>query len=495
MKSLQEYRTIYREIAQNLGYRGDSVELLVHLLANATYLEEVENISFALESSLEKAHLDNSKIQHCMDLMYSVYRGSCPRVYMKIKPSRIKTLTKYSEIATSSNFNVYFLAGALASDIEDIKDAHGFDYGLDGDSFSFNIAPGREYILSGFISKSPVTKTSVIDYTNQYYLDLDDENLSNDMLVQVNKHGQGSDIKVYKTTSDFKEYLLMASEESYVFDLTTTDYGSRLYFKDSPDIEPSDEIITTYFPYTTVSSFLLTELGKITINFGELCEFSDIYKKRVSGGESESEIEYSGKGLIILRESERESLSNIHYEANKSRYQNSIVRSNEDLGDLLRRRFNEIVKEAGCKFEDDYVIIYYIPFPGKRLTDSDRRKFIDSYLAYYVSRNINIILAPSRTLNLDISLVLSSAKSSDELREDIENNILSKYSDNFDAAKNIITRPAEVLNQISSAISRISSVDYVKDIKFDESVIQDVIDGDYDFVYFSLNCNVNTSLS
>ena len=46
MRSLQDYRNIYREIAQSLGYRGDSVELLVQLLANATYIEEVENITY-----------------------------------------------------------------------------------------------------------------------------------------------------------------------------------------------------------------------------------------------------------------------------------------------------------------------------------------------------------------------------------------------------------------------------------------------------------------
>ena len=50
MRSLQDYRNIYREIAQSLGYRGDSVELLVQLLANATYIEEVENITYMQEA-------------------------------------------------------------------------------------------------------------------------------------------------------------------------------------------------------------------------------------------------------------------------------------------------------------------------------------------------------------------------------------------------------------------------------------------------------------
>lgn len=486
MKSLQEYRTIYRNIAQNLGYRGDVVELLVHLLANATYIEEVENISFALESSLEKAHLDNSKIQHCMDLMYSIYRGSCPRVYMKIKAGKIKTLEPYSEIATSSNFNVYFLAGIRLEDGKEIK--------IDFNQESLQLSPEKTYIICGFISKSPVKQVSTINYTNRYYIDLEGSNLSHDMFVQINKHGAGTYYK-YKTTTDFKEYLLESSNgEKYVFDLTTSDYGSRLYFKDSSDIEPSDEIITTYFPYIRVSNLLHTELQKISTSLGELCEFSGELES-IGGEDINGEYEVLGKGLIVIKESDRESLSNIHYEANKSRYQNSIVRSNEDMGYLLQRKFSDIVKEAGCEFSDDNVVIYYIPMTGKRLSDEQKREFIDGNLAYYISSDIQIYNAPSHTLNLDISIVLSSAQSTDTLRKNIEDNILSKYESDFSAAKAILTSPDEVLNQISSAISRLTGVDFVRSIKFDESELERIDTSTSKFLYFNFNCNINSSLS
>ena len=76
MKSLQDYIDIYREIANNLQLTGDSVELLVQMMANATYISEVEQVSFANEASLERATLMNSKIQHCVNLMYSVFRGN-----------------------------------------------------------------------------------------------------------------------------------------------------------------------------------------------------------------------------------------------------------------------------------------------------------------------------------------------------------------------------------------------------------------------------------
>lgn len=513
MKSLQEYRQIYRTIAQNLGYRGDSVELLVHLLANATYIEEVENISYMEESSLEKSHLVNSKIQHCMDLMYSIYRGSCPRVYIKFRANKIKTLTPYSEIATSSNFSVYFLGYYGPVTEENHEAGNGVDE--DGNTenlgfsegFTFNsdlhLAPDQTYIICGFISKSPINKTVDITYDNPYYIDLDGENLSNDMFVQIAKHSDSGSTspKIYTVTRDFKDYLLQSDSDNsrYVFDLTTPGYGSRLYFKDSVDVEVSDRIYATYFPYVRVSDFLPNELGKIMISFGELQEFDPGYLTR-----GDKEIE--GKGLIILKESDQENLLEIHYNANKSRYQNSIVRSNEDMGDLLKRykEYSNIVAEAACVFETDLTTIYYVPQGSARLTTDQINDFIEHRLAYYVTKDINIYPAPSETITLDIHVMLSSVV--DNLNNKIKE-IVSKYERSFTQADNIM-RNAEyeednkktvslgdgsedILSQISSAISKITGVEYVKTISF--RGFENIKKYNSPF-YFKINCIISTSL-
>lgn len=109
MKSVQDYIDNFNNIAKNLGYSGESVEVLVQLLANASYISEVENASYMAEASLEKASLMNSKIQHCVDNMYSVFRGSCPRVIMKIKPTKYITVNPYDLLIESPNFRVYYL--------------------------------------------------------------------------------------------------------------------------------------------------------------------------------------------------------------------------------------------------------------------------------------------------------------------------------------------------------------------------------------------------
>ena len=55
MKTAKEYASEYRQIASNLGMRGDSVELLVQMLAHFTYTNEIDNLTTINEASLERA--------------------------------------------------------------------------------------------------------------------------------------------------------------------------------------------------------------------------------------------------------------------------------------------------------------------------------------------------------------------------------------------------------------------------------------------------------
>ena len=119
MKTIQDYIDRYSKVASNLGYTGQSIEVLVQLLANASYIGEMENATYMNEASLEKCNLLNSKIQHCVDRMYSVFRGSCPRVIMKIKPTKYLNLKPYDTIIESQNFTVQYLA------YYQIKDSNG----------------------------------------------------------------------------------------------------------------------------------------------------------------------------------------------------------------------------------------------------------------------------------------------------------------------------------------------------------------------------------
>lgn len=116
MNTVQSYIDRYTELGKNLGLTGESVNALSQMLGYASYISEVEHASYMAEASLEKASLMNSKIQHCVDNMYSVFRGSCPRVIMKIKPTKYLSLNPYDSIIESQNFRVYYLGYLKVTD-------------------------------------------------------------------------------------------------------------------------------------------------------------------------------------------------------------------------------------------------------------------------------------------------------------------------------------------------------------------------------------------
>ena len=55
MNSKQYYIDTFRGIAEGLNLYGDSAELLIQLLAESTYISEVEHVVYMQESSLEKS--------------------------------------------------------------------------------------------------------------------------------------------------------------------------------------------------------------------------------------------------------------------------------------------------------------------------------------------------------------------------------------------------------------------------------------------------------
>lgn len=109
MNTIQSYIDRYTDLGKNLGLTGESVNALSQMLGYASYISEVEHASYMAEASLERASLMNSKIQHCVDNMYSVFRGSCPRVILKVKPTKYLTLNPYDAIIESQNFRIHYL--------------------------------------------------------------------------------------------------------------------------------------------------------------------------------------------------------------------------------------------------------------------------------------------------------------------------------------------------------------------------------------------------
>lgn len=563
MRNLQDYINKYYTIAQNLGYTGDSIEVLVQLLANASYISEVENVAYLQESSLEKSSLINSKIQHCMDNMYSVFRGLCPRVVMKIRPTSYLTLKPFDLIQQSSSFGVYYLGYykliqpssniGLSNSSRSVKNSNVIsssvisassnssgqetssmnrgteevDYtklsGLD------NLNPEKypgEFIYSGVTLKPSVSTESyiiiclisptvhqvdkMVNTRNTYYIDCPIDNLSNDVLVKVN--GEQAEV-----TRNFADHILKPSK--YVFDLTLPSFGSRIYTanyfstldrtdrSDSVGIEINTRINATYFEWSRLEDYNQSELRRLSYKGAELVGFNDTWLKANMYSELSE-----GSGLCFVKEVGRDDLNTIHYKANRNRYVNSMVRSNNDIGTILEENFPQYVKNGGTSYvfntlgnnSGSELKIYYIPKDESRLipdTSDDPGKgvssisdFIEKEQAYYIiTKNIKVEKGERYTAEFNISLELYR-NSTEDLNGSIGSILKSTYERKFNTVFNDTT-----IEEVKSLISKFSNIKRINSlgITFLDSRGQVVEMSDIDPIisYFDITYNVSTLVS
>lgn len=529
MRSLQDYKNIYREIATNLELQGESVEMLVQMLANASYISEVENISYMQEASIEGATLVNSKIQHCMNEMYSVFRGQCPRVILRFKPTKYFSFNMFDLIVSSNNFNIYYL-GYLSTDKykptkiyntgdrvfyngkywESLKDNNqdvpsSSDAWLESDSPSVSkgaksiaIEEGFEYgptrvipatededtyvTIIGLLATSVAQKNWTLKKDNTYYVETTEENLSNDMYIAINGD-------YYDVTRNFSEHLV----DHTVFDLTTTSFSSRLYVSDVlGDSMPTSSVISAlYFKFSRLSNYNLSELKKIKISGAEMISFGE------ETWHGKTEIE---DGIICLDEIGRDDISTIHYKAARDRFVNSILRSNSDVGTVLEEMYANKIISGGTNYEFDYttensdIVIYYVPRDSSNLlTTQEIQNFINTKKAYYVTDNIYVKPGSVYTAVFTVDVELFNAESINSEIFSILNQYSKKFKINLE----------EKLDEIKALIAKISNIKQIKEVSISylaadgsEVRFNDIptIYKNIDTTYFNIEYVINSSI-
>ena len=494
MRSLQDYIDIYSTIAKNLNLQGDSVEVLTQMLANASFISEVENISYAQEASLEKATLVNSKIQHCMNDMYSVYRGSCPRVIIKFKPTKYFSFNVFDEIVSSNNFKIYYL-GYYSEGSTSTSSSTGMKTvsGIDGFIYSpVTIPPAISdedtYTVVGLLAKETVNKTWSLDQSNTYYVNCLDENLSSDLWVKVNDD-------YFEVTREFSDHILSGD----IFDLTLPSFGSRLYvadiFKNSDSLSREEtqtpantKIEALYFKFSELSSYNESELKKISIKGTELVSFDNTFL-------SDRGYEELSTGICCLDEIPRDDVTTIHYKANRDRYVNSIIRSNSDIGVVLEEMFPDKVRSGGTNYifnsvgeNQSYINIYYVPYYNNNLlTESEIQEFITTRSSYYITDTIIVNKGSQYTAIFNIDLELYQNSNVDSEVKDI----LDSYGNKFNMDLE------DSLEEIKSLISKISNVKKIIGIDItytseDGQIIENPGNIDETTSYFQINYVINS---
>jgi len=513
MRTIQDYRNIYRSIANNLNITGDSIELLVQLLANASYIDEVENINYALEGSLEKCSLINSKIQHCEDNMYSVFRGRCPRVLLRFKPTKYFTFNPFDRIISSNSFSVYYLGYYGTGNNEEgstdvLPVEEGFVY---APCTIYPAINNETTIIIGLIAPEIIERTWSTTATNTYYVDCLEKDLSNDMFVYM----EGNEIPEYlSVTRTFSEHIL----QHRVFDLTTTDFGSRLYIADvlrsreDSYITADDENTTDaniilnakYFKYSNLSSYNINELKKMNISGAQMTTFKD---ETLEDGQFLIRRGYNelSPGVITIEEVSRDDINTIHYKANRDRFVSTILRTNSDVGTILEESYPEKVMSGGTNFifetgeTGSQVTLYYVPNNiTNTLTDVEKSDFIENKKAYYVTDVINIEVGIQYTaiLNIDLELYQPQNVESDikSILETFEKKFNIDLEDSKDNIRTLISKISNVKQVRELEISYLSQ----NGINIDESVLYINENTDPETrvikpnIYFKIEYNINS---
>ena len=324
MKSLSDYTKILRDTATNLNLHGESVEMVVQMLANALYISEVEHVSYSQEASLERATQENSKIQHCVNQMYSVYRGANPRVILNIKSSKIFEFKTHQEIIKSNNYKVYYLGY--------------YDHDLGVTKYSdLTIYPDNSATIIGLMARDIISRSWTVGEENSYYYTIPESDLSGDLYLEI--LGERKDV-----TRIFSDHL----KNDISFDLTLPGYGMRLYYPESLQGTPG---VNTSYSLSVYKRMLLSEIQEserkaIKMNGSQLVNFPESILRGLGASETYP-------GVIFIPETPHDAIDTVHFKANRQRYSGTYLATNSDLSWLLQEYYPSKIRRLGVTYRFD----------------------------------------------------------------------------------------------------------------------------------------------
>ena len=458
MNSVTQKVEKLRSIASSLGLQGESVEAIIQMLGYALHTSEVEHIAYTQEASLERATEVNSKIQHCVNMMYSVFRGSNPRVIITFSPQKRFTFNPGDLVAKTSTFSAYYLG--YWDDVEGEFIESGITIYPGGLSYTKTILC--------VLSQYELTDTWKIDTGNLFYhtvqkaRDRQFAKLSSDFVLFISDTQDGEYTQL-RTTRRFSEH----ERQGYFFDLTLPGFGINIYYPNK-----YEELINRRSEYSDkwLKIKVQEEMSLSDINPGDLENLVisgsvpvEIPEDVLKAFDSEDRISHADKGLLYIYESGHDSMESIHYLANKNRYSGSYLATNSDLSFLLAETFpNKIRQTDGviCKFDEgsNDIVLYYIPTNASlEITGSEKNRFIGEQSAYYVTKNIDIRRAPRYnakiTLNLDLYAINNLSEEIDE--------ILKRYQYKFGVDLGNEENQTPDYLEIKSLVSKIDEVKYI----------------------------------
>ena len=470
MESLNTKIEKLRSIASSLGLHGESVEVIVQMLGYALHSSEVEHIAYSQEATLERATNINSKIQHCVNMMYSVYRGHNPRVIISFNPQKRFTFNPGDLVAKSNTYNIYYLG--YWDETGGVNNEGDFIYS------GITIYPksSEKVALMCLLSSKEETFKWKIDTGNLFYHTIGtDTKLSSNYFLELSDTENGEYEQV-TVTRQFSEH----ERKNYFFDLTLPGMGMRIYYPSSyGDILNRSDFSDKWMKlrvheYLKLSDLNENELKNLKIQGSIPVPIYDINDETQQNFynlhlkyNSTDYIRYDS--LIFIKESGVDNLGSIHYLANQNRYSGSIMATNQDLSFMLSEAFPEKIRQTdGVSYEfnsnNNKLKLYYVPTDSSLdLTDSEKQKFIGENGSYYVTKEIEITRGKRYNVNIILDVDLYTNKS---LTEEISE-LLQRYQNRFGIDLGDQNNMTSQYQEIISLITKLSEVRYVSNMKIE----------------------------
>lgn len=477
--SRQELKTELSKIVKENGFKGPVAELLISVCATTYYNILSKCISISRENIMDSAANYNSLISLAMKRMYSVFRGTNPKLTLTGSSSKLQVLKRGTLVYSGTDFNLY-----VESDIE---------------------IPVNKEVNIPLVAAPDFKEISKVTNPNAYFIEFREDNLSEDFILykQNDQEGDNTSTKC-ETTTSLREHI----SEGTIFELTIQDWGVRFYEKGLEDMN----VMLSVFKYLDngdqlVQDFLTDKLR----SDGEKVVFEDTFT--IKGFTFKYlTITEDTDGNVIGYQSPRESKQDIknHYSYQINTV--SLIRSNSDFLEVFNQMFIKYLFDSFCETYnssseitnvaytsrtpkiDSYplTVIYYSPrSKNSFISDVMMQEFTEA-VKYYAVGN-TLCACPGEVKSLDV--VITLVKNTDSAIDDI-NEILSNYDGKFHKTLSILGLQSEI-NKLNS----VKKLEEFRIYQFDTQSptgagysLEGEIVNDTDYEYFDLDVDTGDIL-
>lgn len=180
MKSLSTYKLELTEIAARLGYSGIVVDMITSLLAYSIHENDFNNMIRANEMDPDKSTRINNIIDFAISRMYSIYRGTNPKILLTIRADLYQQLTKHQLIWSGKGFNVYNLT-------------------------EVNLSKDQEYTIECIVATSMESIESTSEMRHPFFIDFSTKDVSEDVSLYQSIASDWEEMEFSKVMMDLTD--------------------------------------------------------------------------------------------------------------------------------------------------------------------------------------------------------------------------------------------------------------------------------------------------